>query len=114
MTIDRVASWGLLAAAVVAVALMLAGVAKAAIAARRLVRRAQALELPAIDVDRASATIERVQEDLAAMTVLLNRAQAALAEIDANIRELADSPPVSLLRALLHGRSRASQETPGS
>jgi hypothetical protein len=49
----------------------------------------------------------RLEADLAAATALLDRASAALAQIEGSLQELADSPPVKALRVLLRVRVRA-------
>ncbi|HEY9085175.1 MAG TPA: hypothetical protein VIN40_04460 [Candidatus Tyrphobacter sp.] len=107
MTLDRIAAWSVLAAVVLAVALVVAGAMRLAFEGRRLAQRAQAIHPPAIDLERANAAIERVQNDLAATTALLERAQAALAQIEANLRELADSPPFTFVQAVFRARARA-------
>jgi hypothetical protein len=107
VTLDHIASWALLGAAILAVALIVAGIVKLAFAARGLAQRAQALALPSFDLDRASVAMARLEADLAAATALLDRASAALAQIEGSLQELADSPPVKALRVLLRVRVRA-------
>lgn len=80
--------WFIIAAIVATGVLFAAGVVRAALGARDLVRRTQRMTRLDLDLDAARSAVNRIQADLAAMTALLERARAAMASIDANVRAM--------------------------
>lgn len=80
--------WFLVAAILAALCLAIAGLVRFVAAARALVVRAAAMALPEIDLTRAQASMQRIHDDLDAMTALLERARLAIARIDADVRAI--------------------------
>ncbi len=81
--------WFIVAAVSVAVALLAAGGFRLARETHALAVRASSVQLPVIDVDRARRSLQRLQHDADALTVLLLRLQAALLGIEDGVRAMA-------------------------
>jgi len=80
--------WFMVAALCAAFVLAVAGGVCLAREARALVLRAMSIEPPALNLEGARRSLERLQSDVEAMTELLVRMQAALRDIESGMRAM--------------------------
>jgi hypothetical protein len=92
--------WFVPVAAVLACALIVVGAIVLAVEGRGLHAKGKSLKPPAKEYgERFPRAFERLQRDLEAAQLLVERARGALMRIDAAFRELAESPVARLFRS---------------